>query len=101
MPAFAGLESQRYRGIERFLLAGSTAAQTLDVSGFAAERDLALGVIAQQFTPEQGLVRVPTFRAADRSRGRISSGIRSGSTRSNPRSGACATAAAFVARPGG
>src|ERR1700745_2084231 len=67
MPASTGFEPQRYRRIEPFFTRRSTASEAANISSFAAECDLALGIVAQQLTPEQGKVRRRSFvRKVDR-----------------------------------
>ena len=55
--AFAGLESQRHRGIEPLLAVGRPRPRRLDVARLAAEGDFAFGIVPQQFMPEQRIVR--------------------------------------------
>ena len=52
--ALAGLEAQRHRRIERLLNGRTSSREALCVAGFATEGDFALGVVPQQFAPEQG-----------------------------------------------
>src|SRR5690349_19002044 len=53
MAAFAGLEAQRHRWIERLLNRRTSARKTLCVASLTSEGDFALGVIPQKFAPEQ------------------------------------------------
>ena len=62
MPALARHESQRHCGFERFLARRSTTNEALNISGFAAERNLPFSVLTQKLTPKQRLVRGRSFR---------------------------------------
>ena len=77
MPALAGFETQRQGGIKPLLAGGPAAIQSLDITRFAAEGDLAFRGFADQLAPKQRHVRGGRIRREDRCRGRKVWSVRS------------------------